>query len=901
MTSVEDIPATTTTSSEKADWLSPEEIKIFRALLRAFKEAEFKENQDKSGVATAADTKINDSSQGDTKNTKESQLVSPERTAVEPSSYNLDARLETTGQLKTTGGADGSRLDMVSESRKNGRKSVSDIAHEDTDRMDEGKTAAAPVTDTDVRSRPVVGVGTAGEKEKNEPDDDIYHKLYKQFKDVNGKLLLLENAISRLGGVGDVLSGIRQMRAVFEIALRWNLLDFPSGDVRVGKLDLEEVLAKVEDECWQDLEEDGEVFTGLQNVKVIVERLPESAEAMDKAFDELGTVNGCQFVSLCTALRAVRKHISDEGILRRVKGFAASQGLDVEKLAVKSVLSTFEGPLNEALESLSNVITEAINRDIPNLHTAEQRVTDKYNNMSTTATFFSGITATAIQITVPMTGSALKDAVNTVWLISLVFSVGSVIASLISLSWLQSRISMRAKEKGFKRGVIFLLRNGPVILMTAAAATFMIGLALFVNSSDQARITWIVTSSFIVLVSVILIFLAICFALLHERNTLSWSLRSIDELYKYARTAPLRIWHRIALLVEFREHEYTEDPTGDLTKDLTKSFLDESGTSPVSNITTEPSLGKIKQLLWRSEWINPRYPLINSEKATRGVGQLLITTSNGLILWSERARIFITRAFKSLFETSGPIQDAIWTEYYQSILAIEPTSMTHIHNTGKAYKIALPQGIHVLAAQYWHTPFGENLVCIADVADSGQDNVTAERRLMVLAYRTGEIVYSGTRIKRTASSLQISVVDNHFTKVLLSFADGSSPQLWHLKRHNLTSWEVKPKFKYDMDECICISAASFSGSRDELVVCAVDCTEDDSEHIYVWSTDEATMIRWIDIGWMHSGFPTCITWKVDEAWTLAWAAAYDDGKVVMGEISFFDSIDEDIRMNSSNT
>ncbi|THH03782.1 hypothetical protein EW145_g6008 [Phellinidium pouzarii] len=440
---MEHIATTMTTSLENPEKLSPEEIKIIRAVFRVIKEAELKESKAESHVVTTMDIKTNDISQTDTVNSEDIQFATPERTAVEPTSNNLDDHPETTGQLVATGGETDSLVDMAPE----GRNAVSDGAHEETDRLGVGvgQTIAAQKMDAYVTSRYhrlvdlLTPVLDARENEKNKPDEDIHHKLYKRFKYVNWKLQLLENAISRLGGVGDVLNGIQQMRVALEITLRWDDHPIFGDDVRTGKLDS---LEKVLERDWPDLKEDGEVF---------------GAGAMEKAFDELGTVNGCQFVSLCTALRAVRDDIWEfrEKVKRTVTSlcgfllpdieiiyqeFAASHDLEAERLAIKSIVSMFGGPLNGAFELLSNEITEAINRDIPNLRTAEQRVTDKYTSMSTTATFFSGITATAIQITVPMTGSALKDAVNTVWLTSLVFSVGSVIASLIGLSWLQSRM-----------------------------------------------------------------------------------------------------------------------------------------------------------------------------------------------------------------------------------------------------------------------------------------------------------------------------------------------------------------------------------------------------------------------------------------------------------------------------
>ncbi|THH06153.1 hypothetical protein EW145_g4282 [Phellinidium pouzarii] len=343
--------------------------------------------------------------------------------------------LETTGdstseviQHATRNSKNDLRMDIVSESGID-RNDILNIANENMERLGMGQTPAAADANAGDTSRPVVGFGSAGKEEKYKPDEEpVPRKLYKQFKDVNDKLQLLENAMSRLGGVGDVLSGIRQLRAALIITLWWDKNVFPSdfrwydfrSDVKEGKLDsLEKVLARFKVNGWLDLKEDGEMFeanTYLPDVKMIVERVSTNWE------------------------------------------------------------------------------------------------------QSTAAS--------------------------------------SVIASLISLSWLQSRIPMRTEEERFKRGVIFLLQNGPVILMTAAATTFMIGLALFVNSSNQSK----------------------------KR------LLSIDDLRKSAWAAPLQVWHTIARSVQFAKGRVGEDPTAN---DRTEEFLDESD-SDAKQMSSSPSKIQVK-------------------------------------------------------------------------------------------------------------------------------------------------------------------------------------------------------------------------------------------------------------------------------------------------------------------
>ena len=71
----------------------------------------------------------------------------------------------------------------------------------------------------------------------------------------------------------------------------------------------------------------------------------------------------------------------------------------------------------------------------------KERATTRYLNITTIATFFSSVTATALQTSLAINpGSTVWDVVNLFWFISLVFSVSSGVSSLLGMTWRKSKM-----------------------------------------------------------------------------------------------------------------------------------------------------------------------------------------------------------------------------------------------------------------------------------------------------------------------------------------------------------------------------------------------------------------------------------------------------------------------------
>lgn len=60
-------------------------------------------------------------------------------------------------------------------------------------------------------------------------------------------------------------------------------------------------------------------------------------------------------------------------------------------------------------------------------------------SLTTIATFFSALTASMLALSINTTNDRGLDAINTIWFLSLVFSIASAVNSLLWLTWLQSQ------------------------------------------------------------------------------------------------------------------------------------------------------------------------------------------------------------------------------------------------------------------------------------------------------------------------------------------------------------------------------------------------------------------------------------------------------------------------------
>ncbi|KAF7336808.1 Catabolite degradation [Mycena venus] len=106
------------------------------------------------------------------------------------------------------------------------------------------------------------------------------------------------------------------------------------------------------------------------------------------------------------------------------------------------------------------------------------------------ATFFSAVTATGLQSSFNLQGTPVGHAVNSFWFGSLVFSIASVVNSLVDLLWEQAEYHYPPWW------VLIWIKRSPLVFLTISVVCFSVGLCLFAYASGQHIVTSTITMTF---------------------------------------------------------------------------------------------------------------------------------------------------------------------------------------------------------------------------------------------------------------------------------------------------------------------------------------------------------------------------------------------------------------------
>jgi len=95
-------------------------------------------------------------------------------------------------------------------------------------------------------------------------------------------------------------------------------------------------------------------------------------------------------------------------------------------------LCTVLGPL---IQGFGRAMNDFVEVGYPAVKSTQEYTRLNLRNMSTIATFFSGVTTGMIQVAVPTSDSGLDTVVSLFFISSLVFSIAVIVQSLLSLAW----------------------------------------------------------------------------------------------------------------------------------------------------------------------------------------------------------------------------------------------------------------------------------------------------------------------------------------------------------------------------------------------------------------------------------------------------------------------------------
>ncbi|KAG8884759.1 hypothetical protein FRB97_003279 [Tulasnella sp. 331] len=174
--------------------------------------------------------------------------------------------------------------------------------------------------------------------------------------------------------------------------------------------------------------------------------------------------------------------------------------------SIKRYVNDLTKEMDEHLKDIQDALKTFAKDGVSTIQTAQARTQSGLHNLSTVATFFSGVTASTLQFTVSSTpDNSLGHLVNCLWISSLVFSIASAINSQLAYHW-------RAAMYAVPWWVSIWLTRTPLAFLVVAVMAFSIGLVCFTHSSGQGKLVIISATIFTCLTSMALLAVALWFA-----------------------------------------------------------------------------------------------------------------------------------------------------------------------------------------------------------------------------------------------------------------------------------------------------------------------------------------------------------------------------------------------------
>ncbi|KAG8788488.1 hypothetical protein FRC12_014529 [Ceratobasidium sp. 428] len=207
-------------------------------------------------------------------------------------------------------------------------------------------------------------------------------------------------------------------------------------------------------------------------------------------------------------------------------------------VAVAKYINDLSEDLGEHMDRMKDSLDNFIDVGVPTIRFSQKHTATGLQNLSTVATFFSGVTATTLQglidsnqFSFDVKGEPLPDLVNALWISSLVFSIASAINSQLAYHWRAAQY--RSPRSYVPWWVAIWITRTPLFFLVGSVIAFSAGLCLFTYSSGQSRAVSVVITTFTVVTSSALLCVGLWFA--SERWTYArtkgkrWLLDILDE------------------------------------------------------------------------------------------------------------------------------------------------------------------------------------------------------------------------------------------------------------------------------------------------------------------------------------------------------------------------------------
>ncbi|KAG9049961.1 hypothetical protein FS837_008311 [Tulasnella sp. UAMH 9824] len=159
--------------------------------------------------------------------------------------------------------------------------------------------------------------------------------------------------------------------------------------------------------------------------------------------------------------------------------------------------------MGKYLRQMGDALNDFKKEGVTAIRIAQDRSKEQLLNMSTVATFFSGVAATTFQYTSGNEPSTLDEVVRALWVSSLILSIASAINSQLAMHW---RTAMyRSPRSALPMWTSICLNQTPILFLVFAVLTFSLGLVIYTYSSSQGKLVTLCATTLTSFTSVILL------------------------------------------------------------------------------------------------------------------------------------------------------------------------------------------------------------------------------------------------------------------------------------------------------------------------------------------------------------------------------------------------------------
>ncbi|KAF8339868.1 uncharacterized protein EI90DRAFT_3038065 [Cantharellus anzutake] len=328
-----------------------------------------------------------------------------------------------------------------------------------------------------------------------EPVSDIAHPSHSgpgnveiegtQFKAFQGEMAKLSSAVKRIAdAVKDLKSAYHLIRISegfrSRLALVFRILPLiasPSSSAKLEKHWLDPPLPSVPMDHWTPAQviRQGthldETITSNPDQKILSMGLQKFGQRVDVFNDALKGLPGFHDIPGYNA----------KEIDHLLRNFA--QDLEYWGIThlhhVKAHVATIPGKIAGHLVEVTGALETFINLGLPIVLRSERDST--FQNLSTVAALFASVSATTIQFSYTQAGTGIEQAVNVLWIVSLVFAIASAINSQLSYQW--SSVVFTTPMSALSWWGSLWIRRMPLIFLVLSVISFSAGIVCFTFST----------------------------------------------------------------------------------------------------------------------------------------------------------------------------------------------------------------------------------------------------------------------------------------------------------------------------------------------------------------------------------------------------------------------------------